>query len=60
MTARKINALTCDRAGCTAQLQAEDRESAYELRIRAARENGWTSERVAQGPGFIDLCRWHS
>lgn len=58
MTARKLNALTCDKEGCPEQLQALDRESAYELRIRAARDNGWRFE--GAGQGFIDYCRWHA
>lgn len=60
MTAVKINAIVCDREGCDEQLQAQDRESAYELRARAARAHGWTSERTSRGPGFKDLCRWHA
>lgn len=60
MTAKNLPALVCDKDGCKEQLQAKDRESAYELRIRAVRDHGWRFERAKRGPGFIDYCRWHA
>lgn len=60
MTARKVNVLTCDAEGCREQIAARDAEAALELRVRAARENGWRSTpSLAQG-GHTDLCRWHA
>lgn len=58
MTARKVNVLSCDKDGCTAEIRATDGETAEQLRDRARRENGW---RVTLRLNVLhDWCRWHA
>lgn len=60
MTAMKINVLACDHADCTVQIASKDRESAFSLRVRVRKENGWRSAPSNRRGGYTDLCRWHA
>lgn len=60
MTATQTTVLRCDVAsgGCSETVTARPRETDYELRRRAMRENGWRYS-VTRGRES-DLCRWHA
>ncbi len=51
--------ITCDTTGCTQTIHQRDRESIYELRIRAARDHGWMVGFNPWGGDCDDFCEVH-
>lgn len=60
MTAAQITVPRCDavQTDCTETVPSRPRETNYELRRRAMRENGWRYS--VRGDTVQDLCRWHA
>lgn len=59
MTALTTTVLRCDGLNCREQIVARPRESDYELRRRAMREQGWRYSDLPHGRQH-DYCRWHA
>jgi len=59
VTATTTTVLRCDGVNCREQIVARPRETDYELRRRAMREQGWRYSALPRGRQR-DYCRWHA